>query len=187
MISFVNAFSNPHAGARTTINGKIKVRIKRLSYQTKIKKFHPFQVGLIYRIIKSNYYVAHKDGTIILSANIDEENYCSSVKIRLGDRFYLHQDIWKKLCFQESNIHLTVPYYTINNVINSLRVLGLILARAGSKGLPGKNTKILHGKPLLAWSVDDGRNSFYIDDLVVSTDCNEIASQAKKYGAEAPF
>ena len=67
------------------------------------------------------------------------------------------------------------------------KVLGVVLARAGSKGLPGKNTKLLCGKPLIVWSIEAGLASKYIDDLVVSTDGNEIASVSERYGAEVPF
>ena len=67
------------------------------------------------------------------------------------------------------------------------KVLALIPARSGSKGLPGKNTRILHQKPLIAWSIEAAKNSFYIDDLLVSTDSKEIADIAEQYGAEAPF
>ena len=72
-------------------------------------------------------------------------------------------------------------------MINSKRVLSLILARSGSKGLPKKNIRLLQGKPLIAWSIEASKNSFYIDDLLVSTDSKEIADIAKQYGAEAPF
>jgi len=72
-------------------------------------------------------------------------------------------------------------------MITNQKVLGLVLAREGSKGLPGKNTMLLCGKPLIAWSIEAGLASRYIDDLVVSTDGDEIASVSKQYGAEVPF
>jgi len=72
-------------------------------------------------------------------------------------------------------------------MITDKKVLGLVLARAGSKGLPGKNTKLLCGKPLIAWSIEAGLASKYIDDLAVSTDGDEIASVSKQYGAQVPF
>lgn len=72
-------------------------------------------------------------------------------------------------------------------MIKKKRVLGLVLARGGSKGLPGKNIKVLNGKPLIAWSILCGLNSVYIDDLVVSTDSSDIATLSRKYGAEVPF
>ena len=65
--------------------------------------------------------------------------------------------------------------------------LAIIPARSGSKGLPGKNTKLLCGKPLLAWSIEAGKKSNYIDDVIVSTDSLEIAEIAKKHGALVPF
>ncbi|GFE58479.1 cytidylyltransferase domain-containing protein [Geobacter sp. AOG1] len=72
-------------------------------------------------------------------------------------------------------------------MINRKRVLAVIPARGGSKGLPGKNIKELCGKPLIAWSIEAGRESRYIDRLVVSTDSDEIANIARSYGAEVPF
>lgn len=60
-------------------------------------------------------------------------------------------------------------------------------ARGGSKGLPGKNVRLLHGKPLIAWSIEDGLESRYVDAVVVSTDEETIAKVAREHGAEAPF
>ena len=51
-----------------------------------------------------------------------------------------------------------------------MRVLGLITARGGSKGVPKKNIKLLNGKPLLAYTVDAANKSNFITDLVLSTD-----------------
>ena len=65
--------------------------------------------------------------------------------------------------------------------------LGLILARGGSKGLPGKNIKPLCGKPLINWSIEQGLQCSFVTDLIVSTDCEDIASVAIKAGAEVPF
>ena len=65
--------------------------------------------------------------------------------------------------------------------------LAIIPARGGSKGLPGKNIKELCGKPLIAWSIEAGLNSKYIDEVIVTTDSEEIANIAKTYGANVPF
>ena len=65
--------------------------------------------------------------------------------------------------------------------------LAIIPARGGSKGLPGKNIKELCGKPLIAWSIEAGLNSQYLDEVVVSTDYQDIADISKQYGASAPF
>lgn len=65
--------------------------------------------------------------------------------------------------------------------------LAIIPARSGSKGLPNKNIRILCGKPLIAWSIEAGLQSKYIDEVVVSTDSQEYAQIAKSYGAEVPF
>jgi CMP-N,N'-diacetyllegionaminic acid synthase len=67
------------------------------------------------------------------------------------------------------------------------KVLALITARGGSKGLPRKNLRDLAGRPLIAWTIEAGRGSRYVDRLVVSTEDSEIAAVARKYGAEVPF
>ncbi|MCW7471411.1 acylneuraminate cytidylyltransferase family protein [Leptospira kanakyensis] len=72
-------------------------------------------------------------------------------------------------------------------MINGKKVLGLIPARGGSKGLPGKNIKMLCGKPLIVWSIEKAKKSKYIDDLIVNTDSLEIADISKKNGADVPF
>lgn len=68
-----------------------------------------------------------------------------------------------------------------------MRVLGLITARGGSKGIPGKNIKVLGHQPLIAYVIQDGLNAELIDKLIVSTDSEAIAEMAKQFGAEIPF
>jgi len=70
---------------------------------------------------------------------------------------------------------------------NNRKVLALISARKESKGLPNKNTKLLLSKPLIAWTIEDARDSRYVDRIVVSTEDRAIADISRKYGAEAPF
>lgn len=72
-------------------------------------------------------------------------------------------------------------------MIGDKRVLVIVPARRGSKGLPLKNIKPLAGKPLLAWPVLAGRGSQYVDEVIVSTDDQEFADIAKQYGASVPF
>ena len=72
-------------------------------------------------------------------------------------------------------------------MIKGKSFLVVIPARGGSKGLPGKNTKKLCDKPLIAWSIEQARQCNDIDRVVVSTDDENIAEVAKKYGAEVPF
>lgn len=67
------------------------------------------------------------------------------------------------------------------------RFLSIITARGGSKGLPGKNIKQLCGKPLIAWSIEAGLKSKYIDEVMVTTDDEAIAKVSKAYGANIPF
>jgi|TARA_Y100000294_G_scaffold57986_1_gene54806 N-acylneuraminate cytidylyltransferase len=65
--------------------------------------------------------------------------------------------------------------------------VAFIFARGGSKGLPGKNTRILCGKPLIGWAIEQAREVSAIRRIIVSTDSEEIASTAIEYGAEVPF
>ena len=66
-------------------------------------------------------------------------------------------------------------------------VTTIILARGGSKGLPGKNIALLNGKPLIAYTIEASLNCKYVDRTIVSTDDYTIAEVAKRYGAEVPF
>ncbi len=66
-------------------------------------------------------------------------------------------------------------------------ILGLITARGGSKTLPGKNIRDLGGKPLLAYTIEEACKTSLITRLVISTDCEEIATVAREYGCEVPF
>ena len=65
--------------------------------------------------------------------------------------------------------------------------LAVILARGGSKRLPGKNLRLLSGKPLIAWAIEAARSSGCFEKVLVSTDCGTIAREAKKRGAWVPF
>jgi CMP-N,N'-diacetyllegionaminic acid synthase len=72
-------------------------------------------------------------------------------------------------------------------MIGNACVLGLIPARGGSKGLPGKNIRSLCGKPLIAWTISAAKAASCIDRVVVSTDDAAIAEVARRAGAEVPF
>ncbi len=72
-------------------------------------------------------------------------------------------------------------------MINDKKVLAIIPARGGSKGLPGKNVKELCGKPLIAWPICAAKKSLYVDKIVVSTEDLNIADIARREGAEVPF
>ena len=67
------------------------------------------------------------------------------------------------------------------------KILAIIPARGGSKGVPGKNIKPAGGKPLIAWIIKAAKKSRYIDRLILSSDDSGIISVAKKYGCEVPF
>jgi CMP-N,N'-diacetyllegionaminic acid synthase len=66
-------------------------------------------------------------------------------------------------------------------------ILATICCRGGSKGVPGKNIKLLKGKPLIAYTIESAKQSKLIDDLIISTDDEQIAEVAKHFGASVPF
>lgn len=65
--------------------------------------------------------------------------------------------------------------------------IAIIPARGGSKRIPRKNIKTFHGKPMIAYSIEAAQKSGCFDRIIVSTDDQEIADTALKYGAEVPF
>lgn len=66
------------------------------------------------------------------------------------------------------------------------KILAIVTARGGSKGLPGKNIKVLNGKPLIAWTINQIKDSELIDDVFISTDSVEIAEISRQYGMKVP-
>lgn len=72
-------------------------------------------------------------------------------------------------------------------MIGAGRVLALVPARKGSRGLPLKNVRMLHGKPLLQWPIAAARASRYVDRVVISTDDAGFAELGRAAGADVPF
>jgi len=68
-----------------------------------------------------------------------------------------------------------------------MKALGIIPARGGSRRVPGKNVRLLAGKPLIAYTIEAGLHATSIERLVVSTDNEKIAGVARKWGTEVPF
>lgn len=68
-----------------------------------------------------------------------------------------------------------------------MKITALIPARGGSKGIKYKNIKKLNGKPLIQYSIELAQRCKYINNIVVSTDCNKIKNISKKLGASVPF
>jgi len=68
-----------------------------------------------------------------------------------------------------------------------MKVLALIPARGGSKGIPRKNVRSIAGKPLIAWTIEAALRSSMLKEVVVSTDDLEIAEVAQQWGARTPF
>lgn len=72
-------------------------------------------------------------------------------------------------------------------MIQGKSVLAIIPARGGSKGIPRKNIRMLAGKPLIAWTIEEAKKSKYIDRLILSSEDDEIIKVAKEWGCEVPF
>lgn len=70
---------------------------------------------------------------------------------------------------------------------NNKKILAIIPARGGSKGIPRKNIKSLNGKPLLYYTIEETLKSKYIDKLIVSTEDKEIADLSRAYGDNIPL
>ena len=68
-----------------------------------------------------------------------------------------------------------------------MKILFIVTARGGSKGVPRKNIKLLGGLPLIAYKINAAKKCKYDNRIIVSTDDEEIASVARKYGGEVPF
>lgn len=71
-------------------------------------------------------------------------------------------------------------------MIGDRRVLGIIPARAGSRGLPAKNVRPLLGRPLVAWTIEAAQNSTLLDQIVVSTDDDAVAEVATAMDCAPP-
>ena len=71
--------------------------------------------------------------------------------------------------------------------MNNNDALAIIIARAGSKRIPGKNIRNFHGRPIISWVIDTALNSKLFKKVIVSTDSEQIAAIARNAGAEIPF
>jgi CMP-N-acetylneuraminic acid synthetase len=72
-------------------------------------------------------------------------------------------------------------------MFNSNKILAVIPARGGSKGVPRKNIRDLGGKPLIAWTIEAAKKSKYLDRIILSSEDEEIITVAQSYGCEVPF
>lgn len=72
-------------------------------------------------------------------------------------------------------------------MMNGLSILAIIPARGGSKGVPMKNIRLFHGKPLLAWTIESAKKCQEIDRLLLSSDDEKIMEVARHYGCDVPF
>ena len=61
------------------------------------------------------------------------------------------------------------------------------MARGGSKGVPKKNIKLLHGKPLIQYTIEAAMKSKFTDEIILSSDCDEIIEIARSLGVRVPF
>lgn len=67
------------------------------------------------------------------------------------------------------------------------KILGVIIARGGSKGVPGKNLREVLGRPLIAWTIEAAKKSTLLTKVVLSSEDLDIISVARRYGCEVPF
>jgi N-acylneuraminate cytidylyltransferase len=72
-------------------------------------------------------------------------------------------------------------------MLNQQRILAIIPARAGSKGIPQKNIRPFCGKPLIAWTIEAALQSKYLDHVILSSESPDIMNIAKSYGCDVPF
>jgi CMP-N-acetylneuraminic acid synthetase len=72
------------------------------------------------------------------------------------------------------------------NMQKDFKIIALICCRGGSKGIPGKNIKNFAGKPLLGWILESAKASNVFDEIILSTDSEEIANVGRIYGATVP-
>jgi CMP-N-acetylneuraminic acid synthetase len=68
-----------------------------------------------------------------------------------------------------------------------MKILAIIPARGGSKGIPGKNTKLLNGKPLMSYTSEIALQSHYLTEVIVSTEDKQIVEVAERLGIKVPF
>lgn len=72
-------------------------------------------------------------------------------------------------------------------MIAGKKILAVIPARGGSKGIPRKNIQIVAGKPLISWTILEAKKSKYLDRVILSSDDEQIIAVANEYGCETPF
>lgn len=72
-------------------------------------------------------------------------------------------------------------------MIDGKRVLGIIPARGGSKGVPGKNVRVVGNKPLIVWTIEAALAASHVDRVIVSSDDDAIIAVARSAGADVPF
>ena len=72
-------------------------------------------------------------------------------------------------------------------MVKGKKILAIIPARGGSKRIPRKNIINFQGKPMIAWTIESAIKSACFDEILVSTDDDEIAEISKNYGASVPF
>lgn len=72
-------------------------------------------------------------------------------------------------------------------MIQEKTILAVIPARGGSKGVPRKNIRLVAGKPLLAWTIEEAKKSRYIDRIILTSDDEEIIVIARQWNCEVPF
>src|SRR3989338_1345192 len=93
----------------------------------------------------------------------------------------------KRISLKKTRQLLEKSSYIIKKTFTLPKILGVVTARGGSKSIPGKNIKLLGGKPLISHIIESAKKSGIFDRLILSTYDEKIAEVAKKYGVEMLF
>ena len=92
---FICAFDDPYPGVSTQLNGSL-VRIKKSRVETNEGVFHPYQVGLVYKIYDGYLYIATKQGSVIIKNVYNELGFDISDSVKPGDLFITPKDWLEK-------------------------------------------------------------------------------------------
>lgn len=107
---------------------------------------------------------------------IEEYREQAWIQLKSFNSFYLLRELIKNI-----ELERRVKMY------KGKRILGIIPARGGSKGIPSKNIIEIYGKPLIQYSIECANSSKYLDRTVISTDDLEIKAVAEKFGGDVPL
>jgi len=133
---------------------------------------------LFYNVVYSKMGITIKESF----PTLDEATKDYNEKLRL-DKLGYFDDRFVIRIEDNKGAHINIS----NHKLNKFKSIAIITARGGSKRIHKKNIKHFCGKPIIAYSIEAALNSGLFDEVMVSTDDEEIASISKEYGAKIPF